>query len=314
MDKTFHIPIIPDKQGFIGRECSKCGRYFKVRVGTGLKTTKCHCPYCNHLANNSDFGTHDQIEYAKSVGLRQIHKEVIEPMMKDFQRSIEKLNRFSSGPIQLRVTSSYRPGTLPSVHRYREKELETYVRCDSCGLEFAIYGVFGNCPDCGRLNAQIIFTKSIEIAQKLISLGTLQQDPDLREEMFKSALVSGVSAFDSLGKALQLCHPDLLPAKPRNLFQNLDALSDALEKSVGQTLDSILGQSAFQLLYKYFQLRHIHEHNKGVVDADCIRKLPEFRRLVGRKHRLEDMELNEFLHALLHAGIKVITALSDATG
>ena len=39
------------------------------------------------------------------------------------------------------------------VHSYIEKQLETAGTCDQCSLEFAVYGVFASCPDCGQLNA-----------------------------------------------------------------------------------------------------------------------------------------------------------------
>jgi Zn finger protein HypA/HybF involved in hydrogenase expression len=45
------------------------------------------------------------------------------------------------------------------IKHYQEKILETNIACDNCGLVFSIYGVFSNCPDCGRLNAKVIFEK-----------------------------------------------------------------------------------------------------------------------------------------------------------
>jgi Zn finger protein HypA/HybF involved in hydrogenase expression len=44
--------------------------------------------------------------------------------------------------------------------RYKcQTQVETNIACDNCGLVFSIYGVFSNCPDCGRLNAKVIFEK-----------------------------------------------------------------------------------------------------------------------------------------------------------
>ena len=58
-------------------------------------------------------------------------------------------------------------------------KLETQVKCDNCGLEFAIYGVFASCPDCGQLNALRVFEKSIEVALKRITLiDTIEEDDD----------------------------------------------------------------------------------------------------------------------------------------
>src|SRR5580704_1607129 len=45
------VPIQPDEEGYIGRECpvETCVGYFKITPGTGLKgPAPCHCPYCGH--------------------------------------------------------------------------------------------------------------------------------------------------------------------------------------------------------------------------------------------------------------------------
>ena len=47
---------------------------------------------------------------------------------------------------------------------------EMTLICDSCGLEFSIYGVFANCPDCDHLSAITIFKKSIEVIRKKLLL------------------------------------------------------------------------------------------------------------------------------------------------
>jgi hypothetical protein len=61
------VPLEPDEDGYIGRECpdEKCLGYFKVTPGTGVKDpTPCHCPYCGHTGDNNTFFTREQIEYA----------------------------------------------------------------------------------------------------------------------------------------------------------------------------------------------------------------------------------------------------------
>jgi hypothetical protein len=81
MDMT--IPITPEEKGYIGRECPKCERYFKVRFGTGSKEDiPCHCPYCNYIGSHNEFFTKEQIEYAKSVGLHKITKDFLKELIK----------------------------------------------------------------------------------------------------------------------------------------------------------------------------------------------------------------------------------------
>src|SRR5262245_44734356 len=76
LGNRIQIPIPMDAMGFVGRECpeAECEGYFKIRPGTGLKGSgvPCHCPYCGYTSSHNSFWTREQIEYAKSVALRQV--------------------------------------------------------------------------------------------------------------------------------------------------------------------------------------------------------------------------------------------------
>src|ERR1051326_2972499 len=79
LPKQFTVPIQPDEDGYIGRECPKaeCEGYFKITLGTGLKgPAPCHCPYCGHTGDQKTFATPQQIEYAKSVAFGKIAQAV----------------------------------------------------------------------------------------------------------------------------------------------------------------------------------------------------------------------------------------------
>src|ERR1039457_2140244 len=69
------VPIRPDKDGYLGRECPnpECEEYFKITPGTGITTpAPCHCPYCGHSGDPQTFWTKAQSEYAKSVAFREV--------------------------------------------------------------------------------------------------------------------------------------------------------------------------------------------------------------------------------------------------
>jgi len=312
MNMTIGVNLIPNGKGFVGRECPKCFQYFKVKPGTGLPTTTCHCPYCGYTGDHKEFVTKDQIEYAKSVALKEINRRIIEPELKKLENSFKELERATRGGfIQIQVKFQRSPLSFPLMD-YQEKEVETYVVCDNCGLEFAIYGVFANCPDCGQLNALIIFRKSLEVALKrILLLDSIKEDADLREALLEDALSSGVSAFDAFGKALQLRYPDTLPQKTKNLFQKFQELSEALSNTVGKSLPDIIGQEKFDYIFKMFQVRHIYEHNMGVIDNDFIRKVPALAHLRGRKYPLQQNEIQDFLTFLLETGEKIIRIIEE---
>jgi len=312
MDATIKVSLPPDEQGLVGRECPKCQRYFKVKFGTGLPTSTCHCPYCLYTGSHNEFFTKDQIEYAKSVALKEAMDRVIEPELRKLELSFKELERATSGGlIQIKVKTKRSPMVIPPSY-YREKEVETYVICDNCGLEFAIYGVFANCPDCGKLNALTIFSKSIEVAcKRLHILDSIKDEIELQEAILEDALSGGVSAFDALGKALHSRYPAILPQKPKNLFQNLKVLSDALSKSAEKSLSDIIGKENFEFLFQMFQVRHIYEHNMGVIDDNFVRKIPNLGHLKGRKYPLEEDEIEKFLAVVLEAGNKILKIVEE---
>lgn len=287
------IKIRLDEDGFLGRECPECKAYFKVKPGTGLSIHYHICPYCGHQGQNDKFFTEDQIEYVKSVAIR----EVVGPVFDDLNRSLRDLEQSTSGGlIQIKVETS---GDLFKIKHYQEKILETNVCCDSCGLNFSIYGVFSNCPDCGRLNAKVIFDKSIEVLKKKLELSADNElDILVREDFLRDSLVGAVSSFDSLGKALKNKHKNIFPNKPKNLFQNFIELDNALVNAFKKGIKELLSKEDYEFLFKMFQVRHIYEHTAGVIDDDFIAKLPVFSLEKGRKYKLERFEINDFLDKL----------------
>jgi hypothetical protein len=221
-------------------------------------------------------------------------------MLRDFTRDVARISRQSRGGL-IKLEFSVETPTY-SVRSYREKDVETDVVCDQCGLEFAVYGVFATCPDCGQLNAFTIFRRSIDVSRKRLSLATL--DESLQDEQLAKAIVSdtlggAVSAFDALGKALRSRRPDVFPSNPRNLFQNLDALDKCLRAATGRGIPERMGGvEGGQRLRRSLQVRHVLEHNMGVVDDDFVRKLPELRHLHGRLYPLRSEEVSVLLDDL----------------
>jgi len=300
------VSLPTDELGFLGRECPQCNRYFKIKTEKGLQSSELTCPYCSFAGDPRKFITKDQLSYARSKATNEAVEKMIEPMLQSFEQNLKQnFETMSKGFIQIKIEAQHQPMSLP-LDVYQEKEVETYVKCDHCSFEFAVYGIFANCPDCKTLNATIMFKKSIEVAQKRLSLlKTAENDFSLKSAILEDALSGGVSSFDAFGKALQIHFPKVFPEKPKNLFQNLDALSKCLQESVGRSLSEIVGKETFDYLQRMFQVRHIFEHNMGVVDDDCIRKVPALSYLKGKKYPLEQKEIEKFLNILLVAGNQI---------
>ena len=296
-----------DEQGLLGRECPDCERYFKMKIVGELPDTECICPYCEHRDSHSRFFTKDQQKYVESI----VNRDVVQPLFRKLEQSVRRLEQSTRGSfLQIKVKTS---GLDFSLKHYQERDLETHVACDSCGLEFAIYGVFASCPQCGRLNALTILRKSIEVARKKLLVFD-RQDPaevDVKSGMLADVLSDAVSSFDAFGKALRLRYPGVFPDQPRNLFQNLLALSGSLESRLGSSLRAMIGNEQYDLMALLFQVRHLNEHNMGVVDEDFVRKVKGSGHLLGKKHPLERNEIERVLGIVQEATEKIMTMVEQ---
>ena len=293
--KTISVPMSTDEQGLFGRECPSCSMYFKIKLVADLTTTQGICPYCGYTDILGDFITQDQRAYLESVAAR----EFLEPLFRDFADNLKRMETPSTGFIQLKISA-----TVPDfpIQYYQEKLLETDVVCDTCGSVFAIYGVFSNCPICGKLNARVIYDKSLDASNgKLVLSGDETVDEHIRADLIKDALHGTVSAFDALGKALRTKHP-AIPAKPTNLFQNFLALDKVLATLTGKTISQFLTPADSNFLFLMFQVRHIYEHNAGVIDSDFVAKLPAYAHQLGRKYPLKKDDVNLFIVLMRQLG------------
>lgn len=306
-------PIPTDERGLLGRRCPACLGYFKLKLGTGLPTETCHCPYCGFTADISEFMTPEQEEYVRSVGMREAQERILKPMMRRFGESLKGIERPTSrGPIQIRVEVRDQWLSIP-LALYREREVETGVTCQECGLQFAVYGVFATCPDCTRINASAVFHKSMEAVRRRLILLDGDLDSEMVEGLLSDALGSAVGAFDAVGKELCRRVSGLLPTTPRNLFQNLEALSAALGRATGRSLAEALGEDKYASLAEMFQVRHVYEHNLGVVDAEAIKKVLGLAAWRGRKYVLARSEVEAFLRTLEEAYDVVVELLETAS-
>ena len=296
-DLKISITILLDDYGMIGRECLECERYFKLKPGTGLDTAQCHCPYCDYAGKSDTFWTQAQLKYVESIAMKEAFQKVIEPSLKKLQRSFEQIERSSRNSlIKIKVKSTGTKLTFP-IKYYTEEELETKLTCDNCGLEFAIYGVFSKCPDCNELNAFLVYEKSIEVTRKKLDIFSKPEIPnDIKEITLNSIISSSISSFDGLGKELRKRKPEKYPDKPKNLFQNLFLLNERLDNYISDE------HTNFKELLKLFQVRHIIEHNMGVIDEDFVQKMPEYSHFKGRKYSLDVSELYDFLEFMKELG------------
>ncbi len=267
------VPIKADEESYLGRECpnEECLGYFKITPGTGVKgPAPCYCPYCGHCGEANTFFTQEQIEYAKSVALRKI-TDAIHADLKSLEFDHKPSGAFGIG-ISMKVQRS----SPHPIRYYREKQLETEVVCDHCTLRFAIYGVFGWCPDCGTHNSFQILSKNIELARKELALAETA-DSELADYLVGDALENLVAAFDGFGR--KICSEKSADIH----FQNLSGARRRVQDAFGFDFAGSIPAEEWERACRVFQKRHLLAHKMGVVDADYIQKANDPKAVFGRK-------------------------------
>ncbi len=296
----FSIPITADDDGYLGRECpvEVCLGYFKITPGTGVKgPSPCFCAYCGHKGESNTFFTQEQIEYAKSVVLRKV-TDALHKDLKSLEFEHKPQGLFGIG-LSLKVQRS---APLP-IRYYREKELETAITCDSCTLRYAIYGVFGWCPDCGVHNSLQILVKNLELARKELALAAAAE-ADLATHLIGDALENAVSAFDGFGR--ELCQSKSIEIR----FQNLAAARRKVQDAFGFDFADALRPDEWDAACRAFQKRHLLAHKMGVIDDDYIQKANDAGAIPGRRIALSQAEVEtsisivEAMGRRLFAGVR----------
>jgi len=294
IDNMIEVKMPTDEFGYTGRECPNdtCKGYFKIIFGTGLKgVTDCHCPYCGHTADQSQFHTPDQIEYAHSVVTRKVF-DAVEKDFKSMEFDIKPKGPFGIG-ISMKVQSSP-PHPL---HHYREKDLETHIECPNCTLKYAVYGVFAFCADCGQHNSLQILSDNLRVIEKMLDMA-LKSTDKIASKLVENALEDCVSSFDGFGRELCKIHAEKSSNSSRAedmSFQNLGGAKQNLINLFDFTISDGLSDDEWKTAVRCFQKRHLINHKMGVVDNEYIQKTGDTTSIVGRKIIITEEEVRELI-------------------
>jgi hypothetical protein len=325
---TVRIP--PDKDGFVGRECPAkgCGLYFKLVSGTGLPDVDhTYCPYCGGQATSDCFFTKAQIKYATAVMTARVeealHKD-LEPTLRETNCSLAALERSLAETMHaLTGRRPYvqpfddRPGPPPyrRIPSLREKDLETVVECDHCTLRYAIYGVFGHCPDCGVHNSRQMLDKNLDLAEKYVALANVQSDPEVAAGLRESALLAAVGRWDGFGREACRKAAATNAAVPADLsFQSLAGARDRLLKALSLDLAAGLTPDEWTATGRAFQKRHLLSHSMGVVDEQYKKRADDPAAVVGRKVTIDAAEVAALVAALRKLAPHLLGMLAPVPG
>lgn len=292
-EEEFKVTLSPDEEGYIGRECPDCEKYFKVVFGTGVAgQTDCYCPYCGFTSSHQKFFTQAQIDYANSVAINHIQEEVTKELKKsEFNYPTTK------GVLGIGISMTVKNNPYP-ILPYSEQELETKIECENCTLRYAIYGVFAFCPDCLNSNAYQIFESNLEVIKNKLQF-IREDDKVMEQEILTDVLGNVVAKFDAFGRRLYIEKLSLeLNKKPPISFQFLSGAREKLKKNLGIDVVDALSGDEWPILVRNFQKRHLYTHNAGVVDHNYLEKANDPSAVLGRKIQLDVNDIEQTLKAV----------------
>jgi hypothetical protein len=211
-----------------------------------------------------------------------VKQKVVEAVRQDL-KALEFEHK-PTGPFGIEISMKLKPGAPVPIRWYREKNLETEIICDQCGLRYAIYGVFAWCPDCGIHNSLQILTKNLELATRKLALAESVKS-DLAEMVVTDALAGIVSGFDGFGR--ELCSD----GENKASFQSLEGGRKRVQQRFGFDMADAVTEEEWRSACRSFQKRHLIAHRMGVVDEEYVQKACDATAVVGRKVMLAPEEV-----------------------
>lgn len=301
------VTIPANEDGRMARECpnSECSPgYFKVRSGTGITDGQsvAYCPYCRHEAEPTDFSTQEQIRYAKEMVLREAHKGVNDMIRDALGLGASGRKKLGGGLLSMEI--SYKPGSLPHVHRPFEDEVRRDVICSYCTLDQTVFGLATWCADCGEdiflthIEAELAVTQLMleDVERRQTLLGKRVAAKDL-----ENCLEDAVSIFEAAMRAIvrrtmteRGNSSEQIESsfnKLGNAFQNIDRTQKELYSLFGK---SPLERDISEKLKSAFEKRHPITHNLGVIDRKYMERVKVLEQ-EGREIRLTTHEISEVL-------------------
>jgi Zn finger protein HypA/HybF involved in hydrogenase expression len=268
---TFKISF-PTDQGFWGRECKLCNKYFKIdseKIKDNL-----FCPYCGELQPNDNLWTKRQIEEIEKIS-QKFAKRVVEDELDKMLKSLTQGSKYMS----------YKSGNKTQISQplfHLEKEVDTQIQCPKCNMIFQVYGIFGFCPGC-REDTVIIYEANLDIL-----LQEIENSSDEKRDL-RHAYNDLISTFESYCKKV---------SEKNNLgnanFQNLKNTRDLFKKKSLDIYHSVSGKEKI-VIKRVFEKRHAYQHSKGKITEVFIKNVPEDYKLLGTTAVLSK---EEFLQAV----------------
>jgi len=204
--------------------------------------------------------------------------------------------------------------------------LQRDIRCPSCSLEHAVFGLATWCPDCGNDVFLEHVREEFNVVRKMLSavparraeLGARVAGKDT-----ENALEDVVSIFEAVLKMITRRYleraglpRDAIDARMKavgNAYQNVERASREFHKV---TDEELFENGAREVLDSAFAKRHPHTHNLGIVDRQYLDRARSGE-LEGRDVRISATEVIraiDFAEAVLTRACRICVGAASYAG
>ena len=263
---TFRISI-PTDNGFIGRQCNKCDKYFKI--DNDQIKDKIFCPYCGEFQESDDMLTNEQKSGVDKIAL-QIGIRYVEDELDKVFGNMARGNKFIT----------YKPVIKTQIQKIRnhlEKAVDSQIECPSCNTKFQVYGIFGYCPGCREDNI-LIYEANLQIIINEVGNSTNPQ------RALRHAYGDLVTTFELYCKKISKNY-GLGSAN----FQNLSNTKNFFKKFDVDIYEGI-EYSEKVTIKRIFEKRHAYGHGPGEITDSYVKNVPEDSKLIGQIAELSQAE------------------------
>lgn len=275
---TFPVLLISDEEGFFGRICPSCKKYFRTQsLGPSM-----YCPYCGHLGSFATFFTANQLRYTHAVIEAYLSVSEDTGVTIDLDHIIDSLPDNKSNPFV-----------------YSEERQQRRVEC-TCRNVYDILGEYGFCPYCNRRNTLQVFEERLQKLEERL-------EPTQGELI--DILKNSLSDFEGLANDLrdQLLRIPATKKRKTDIAKiNFQNVLDANEKIKNWFDIDFLELRADEktFLNRSFNRRHLFTHKTGVVDDVYLKRTGDTTVRLGQKLSITSEEVKKLLGLIKVIGRK----------
>ncbi|MBN1618536.1 hypothetical protein JW887_04335 [Candidatus Dojkabacteria bacterium] len=317
---TVSIPINPDEDGYIDKECpnNNCKFVFKVNQNDWaniFRDEEVFCPMCGKGSLAENFFTTEQIEAAKQKAVNNISARLGTAIKKDSRKFNSK---YVKGFIQMRMQPKGFHSSTQILPISAQQKIERKIKCSKCNSRYAVIGSAYFCPSCGFNDIDSTFDDSmasilfkIENTEKIKEeLEKIDRDQakNTARELLETSIKDIVSAFQ------RFCEHKFKNKYPKiklkmNVFQRPYEGSSLWNENLGQGYQDWLSKSEFNFMFLMFKRRHLLEHQQGIVDQKYLHETTDSSYQIGERLVITSIEAKKFYDIVL----KIINKIKSRT-